>query len=52
MKVEQLAGGLWRDGYLVLEDAISHGLMADYQRLILEPFGETPELLHNEVFGV
>ena len=50
MNVEALAADFWRDGYLVLENAFAHELMDDYQRLILEHFGETPQFLHNEEF--
>lgn len=50
MNLETLTVDFWRDGYLVLEDFFDHELMDEYQRLILEHFGDTPEFLHNEEF--
>jgi hypothetical protein len=47
MNFEALAADFWRDGYLVLDNVFDHALMDEYQRLIIEHFGETPEFLHN-----
>lgn len=50
MSLETLAANFWRDGYLVLEDVFDCALMDEYQRLIIEHFGATPEFLHNQEF--
>jgi len=50
MNFEALAADFWRDGYLVLDNVFDHALMDEYQRLIIEHFGETPEFLHNQEF--
>ena len=50
MNFEALAADFWRDGYLVLDNVFEHALMDEYQQLIIEHFGETPEFLHNQEF--
>ena len=50
MNFEALAANFWRDGYLVLDSVFDNALMDEYQQLIIEHFGETPEFLHNQEF--
>ena len=46
----QLAQTFWRDGYLVVDNFFSVQLMDEYDRLILEHFGFTPEFCHTDEF--
>ena len=43
-----LAAQFWRDGYVVVEDLFEPALMDEYQGLILDHFGESPEFYHNQ----
>ncbi|MDO3381318.1 phytanoyl-CoA dioxygenase family protein [Gilvimarinus algae] len=50
MNTQELAKNFWRDGYLVLEDFFSAQLMDEYQELILDHFGASPDFLHTDEF--
>jgi len=50
MDYATLADEFWKQGYLVVEDMFDPELMDEYQALILEHFGESPEFFHNEEF--
>src|SRR5210317_1845933 len=50
MVYKDLADQFWQQGYLVIEDMFDPGLMDEYQALILQHFGDTPEFSHNEEF--
>jgi ectoine hydroxylase-related dioxygenase (phytanoyl-CoA dioxygenase family) len=45
-----LAEQFWEDGYVVLEDMFDPGLMDEYQALILDYFGESPDFCHDQEF--
>ena len=45
-----LATEFWKQGFVVVEDMFSDALMDDYQSLILEHFGESPQYSHNDEF--
>jgi ectoine hydroxylase-related dioxygenase (phytanoyl-CoA dioxygenase family) len=45
-----LADRFWEQGYLVVEDMFEAELMDEYQALILEHFGESPDFHHDEEF--
>ena len=45
-----MANRFWQDGYLVLEDFFNDQLMDQYNGLLLDRFGESPEFLHNKEF--
>jgi ectoine hydroxylase len=50
MNVEQLAQSFWRDGYLILEDFFDLVQMDALQDSILQYFGGSPAVLHNQEF--
>ena len=50
MDFELMAQDFWRDGYLVVDDVFDQVLMDEYQRLIVDHFGESPTFVHNEEF--
>ncbi len=50
LPIEELAKQFWKQGYLVLEDFFEPELMDQYDQLILDHFGYTPEFFHNEEF--
>ncbi|MEP6391068.1 MAG: phytanoyl-CoA dioxygenase family protein [Halioglobus sp.] len=50
MNINNLAQQFWEQGYLVLEDLFDSALMAQYQALILDHFGESPAFAHNQEF--
>lgn len=45
-----LAHQFWQDGYLVIENFFSDALMNEYDELILEHFGFTPDFWHTDEF--
>jgi hypothetical protein len=45
-----LAEQFWEDGYVLLEDMFDPGLMDEYQALILDYFGESPDFCHDQEF--
>ena len=50
MDFKVMAEDFWRDGYLVVDDVLDQALMDEYQRLIVDHFGESPTFVHNEEF--
>lgn len=50
MNTSDLAQQFWEQGYLVLEELFDNALMDQYQALILEHFGESPDFAHNQEF--
>ena len=50
MDFKVMAEDFWRDGYLVVDDVFDQVLMDEYQRLIVDHFGESPTFVHNEEF--
>ena len=50
MNVEQLAQTFWRDGYLILEGFFDPVQMDEIQDSILQYFGDSPTLVHNQEF--
>ena len=50
MDFKVMAEDFWRDGYLVVDDVFDQALMDEYQRLIVDHFGESPTFVHNEEF--
>lgn len=45
-----LAKQFWQNGYLVIESFFSEALMDEYDKLILEHFGFTPDFWHTDEF--
>ena len=50
MDCQVLAERFWEQGYLLVEDMFDAELMDEYQALIMDHFGESPEFFHNEEF--
>ena len=50
MNTSDLAQQFWEQGYLVIEELFDSALMDQYQALILEHFGESPDFAHNQEF--
>lgn len=50
MNYSILTEKFWKDGFLVIEEFFDNTLMDQYNKLILEYFGDDPEFYHNEEF--
>ncbi|MFD2167008.1 phytanoyl-CoA dioxygenase family protein [Thalassotalea euphylliae] len=47
---DALAKQFWRDGYIVIENFFDDALMEQYDQLILDQFGYSPEFWHTDEF--
>ena len=50
MNYKKLAKRFWQQGFLHFEGFFDEALMDEYNELILQHFGETPEFFHNQEF--